>query len=80
MLNWDDYGKEDNTTPQSSPQIDNEVVKKTAEAVAEEKSVTQQAVKEETPQANTNIGEGSRSFANVRIGLWCFFFYSLLSH
>ena len=45
MLNWDDYGKEDNTTPQSSPQIDNEVVKKTAEAVAEEKSVTQQAVK-----------------------------------
>ena len=63
MLNWDDYGKEDNTTPQSSPQIDNEVVKKTAEAVAEEKSVTQQAVKEETPQTNTNIGEGSRAEA-----------------
>ncbi len=63
MLNWDDYGKEDNTTPQSSPQIDNEVVKKTAEAVAEEKSVTQQAVKEETAQANTNIGEGSRAEA-----------------
>jgi ribonucleoside-diphosphate reductase beta chain len=63
MLNWDDYGKEDNTTPQSSPQIDNEVVKKTAEAVAEEKSVTQQAVKEETPQANTNIGEGPRAEA-----------------
>ncbi len=63
MLNWDDYGKEDNTTPQSSPQIDNEVVKKTAEAVAEEKSVTQQAVKEETSQANTNIGEGSRAEA-----------------
>ena len=63
MLNWDDYGKEDNTTPQSSPQIDNEVVKKTAEAVAEEKSVTQQAVKEETPLANTNIGEGSRAEA-----------------
>lgn len=63
MLNWDDYGKEDNTTPQSSPQIDNEVVKKTAEAVAEEKSLTQQAVKEETPQTNTNIGEGSRAEA-----------------
>ena len=63
MLNWDDYGKEDNTTPQSSPQIDNEVVKKTAEAVAEEKSVTQQAVKEEIPQTNTNIGEGSRAEA-----------------
>ena len=63
MLNWDDYGKEDNTTPQSSPQIDNEVVKKTAEAVAEEKSVTQQAVKEEASQANTNIGEGSRAEA-----------------
>ena len=63
MLNWDDYGKEDNTTPQSSPQIDNEVVKKTAEAVAKERSVTQQAVKEETPQTNTNIGEGSRAEA-----------------
>ena len=63
MLNWDDYGKEDNTTPQSSPQIDNEVVKKTAEAVAEEKSVTQQAVKEETPQANANIAVGSRAEA-----------------
>jgi len=63
MLNWDDYGKEENTTPLSSSKTDNEVVKKTAEAVAEEKSVTQQAVKEETPQANTNIGEGSRAEA-----------------
>ena len=63
MLNWDDYGKEDNTTPQSSPQIDNEVVKKTAEALADEKSVTQQAVKEETPQTKSNIGEGSRAEA-----------------
>ena len=63
MLNWDDYGKEENTTPQSSPKTDNEVVKKTAEAVAEEKSVTQQVVKEESPQSNTNIGEGSRAEA-----------------
>ena len=63
MLNWDDYGKEENSTPQSSPQVNNEVVKQTAEAVAEEKPAVQQSVEPETPQTNVNIGEGSRAEA-----------------
>ena len=63
MLNWDDYGKEENSTPQSSPQVNNEVVKQTAEAVAEEKPAVQQKVEPETPQINVNIGEGSRAEA-----------------
>ena len=63
MLNWDDYGKEENSTPQSSPQVNNEVVKQTAEAVAEEKPAVQQKVEPETPQTNVNIGEGSRAEA-----------------
>ena len=63
MLNWDDYGKEENSTPQSSPQVNNEVVKQTAESVAEEKPAVQQTVEPETPQINVNIGEGSRAEA-----------------
>jgi len=63
MLNWDDYGKEENSTPQSSPQVNNEVIKQTAEAVAEEKPAVQQSVEPETPQTNVNIGEGSRAEA-----------------
>ncbi len=63
MLNWDDYGKEENSTPQSSPQVNNEVVKQTAEAVAEEKPAVQQTTEPEAPQTNVNIGEGSRAEA-----------------
>ena len=63
MLNWDDYGKEENSTPQSSPQVNNEVVKQTAQSVAEEKPAVQQTVEPETPQTNVNIGEGSRAEA-----------------
>ena len=63
MLNWDDYGKEENATPQSTPPVNNEIVKQTAEAVAEEKPAAQQAPETEAPQANTNIGEGSRAEA-----------------
>ncbi|MAX50092.1 MAG: ribonucleotide-diphosphate reductase subunit beta [Gammaproteobacteria bacterium] len=63
MLNWDDYGKEENATPQATPPVNNEVVKQTAEAVAEEKPAAQQAPETVAPQANTNIGEGSRAEA-----------------
>ena len=63
MLNWDDYGKEENSTPQSSPQVNNEVVKQTVESVSEEKPAVQQTVEPETPQTNVNIGEGSRAEA-----------------
>tara|TARA_B100000963_G_scaffold87441_1_gene75050 strand:- start:237 stop:1514 length:1278 start_codon:yes stop_codon:yes gene_type:complete len=63
MLNWDDYGKEENSNPLSTPQVNNEVVKQTAEAVVEEKKASQQTVESEAPIANTNIGEGSRAEA-----------------
>ena len=63
MLNWDEYGKEENVTPQSTPTVNNEVVKQAAEVVAEEKPAIQKIDKAEAPQANTNIGEGSRAEA-----------------
>ena len=63
MLNWDEYGKEENVTPQSTPSVNNEVVKQAAEVVAEEKPTIQKIDKAEAPQANTNIGEGSRAEA-----------------
>ena len=63
MLNWDEYGKEENTTPQSTPTVNNEVVKQAAEVVAEEKPTIQKTEKVEASQANTNIGEGSRAEA-----------------
>ena len=63
MLNWDEYGKEENVTPQSTPTVNNEVVKQAAEVVAEEKPTIQKIDEAEAPQANTNIGEGSRAEA-----------------
>ncbi len=63
MLNWDDYGKEENTTPQSTPSVNNEVVKQAAEAVVEEKPAAQQEAETLAPQTNTSIGEGSRAEA-----------------
>ncbi|MDC3113965.1 ribonucleotide-diphosphate reductase subunit beta [Gammaproteobacteria bacterium] len=63
MLNWDEYGKEENVTPQSTPTVNNEVVKQAAEVVAEEKPAIQKIDEAEAPQANTNIGEGSRAEA-----------------
>ena len=63
MLNWDEYGKEENVTPQSTPTVNNEVVKQAAEVVVEEKSTIQKIDEAEAPQANTNIGEGSRAEA-----------------
>ena len=53
MLNWDEYGKEENVTPQSTPTVNNEVVKQAAEVVAEEKPTIQKIDKAEAPQANT---------------------------
>ena len=63
LLNWDEYGKEENVTPQSTPTVNNEVVKQAAEVVAEEKPTIQKIDEAEAPQANTNIGEGSRAEA-----------------
>ena len=47
MLNWDEYGKEENVTPQSTPTVNNEVVKQAAEVVAEEKPTIQKIDKAE---------------------------------
>ncbi len=63
MLNWDDYGKEENATPQSTTPVNNEVVKQAAEAAVEEKPSAQQEAETVAPQTNTNIGEGSRAEA-----------------
>ena len=63
MLNWDDYGKEENATPQSTTPVNNEVVKQAAEAEVEEKPAAQQEAETVAPQTNTNIGEGSRAEA-----------------
>ena len=63
MLNWDDYGKEENATPQSTTPVNNEVVKQAAEVVVEEKPAAQQEAETVAPQTNTNIGEGSRAEA-----------------
>jgi len=63
MLNWDDYGKEENATPQSTTPVNNEVVKQAAEVVVEEKPAAQQEAETLAPQTNTNIGEGSRAEA-----------------
>jgi len=63
MLNWDDYGKEENATPQSTTPVNNEVVKQAAEAVVEEKPAAQQEAETLAPQTNTSIGEGSRAEA-----------------
>ena len=63
MLNWDEYGKEENTTPQSTPTVNNEVVKQVAVEVAKEKPTIQKTDEAEASQANTNIGEGTRAEA-----------------
>ena len=63
MLNWDDYGKEENATPQSTTPVNNEVVKQAAKAEVEEKPAAQQEAETVAPQTNTNIGEGSRAEA-----------------
>ena len=63
MLNWDDYGKEENASPQSTTPVNNEVVKQAAEAEVEEKPAAQQEAETVAPQTNTNIGEGSRAEA-----------------
>jgi len=63
MLNWDDYGKEENATPQSTTPVNNEVVKQAAEAAVEEKPAAQKEAETVAPQTNTNIGEGSRAEA-----------------
>ena len=62
MLNWDEYGKEENTTPPAAPEIKTEVV--TQEVAAEQSQPPQPAENAVSTESSTsNIGEGSRAEA-----------------
>ena len=62
MLNWDEYGKEENTTPPAAPEIKTQAV--TQEVVAEQSQPPQPAENAVSTESSTsNIGEGSRAEA-----------------
>ena len=62
MLNWDEYGKEENTTPPVAPEIKTEAV--TQEVAAQQSQPPQPAENAVSSESSTsNIGEGSRAEA-----------------
>ena len=62
MLNWDEYGKEENTTPPAAPEIKTQAV--TQEVAAEQSQPPQPAENAVSTESSTsNIGEGSRAEA-----------------
>ena len=62
MLNWDEYGKEENTTPPAAPEIKTQAV--TQEVAAEQSQSPQPAENAVSTESSTsNIGEGSRAEA-----------------
>jgi len=62
MLNWDEYGKEENTTPPAAPEIKTEAV--TQEVAAQQSQPPQPAENAVSSESSTsNIGEGSRAEA-----------------
>ena len=62
MLNWDEYGKEENTTPPAAPEIKTQAV--TQEVAAEQSQPPQPAENAVSSESSTsNIGEGSRAEA-----------------
>ena len=62
MLNWDEYGKEENTTPPAAPEIKTEAV--TQEVAAQQSQPPQPAENAVSTESSTsNIGEGSRAEA-----------------
>ena len=62
MLNWDEYGKEENTTPPAAPEIKTQAV--TQEVAAEKSQPPQPAENAVSTESSTsNIGEGSRAEA-----------------
>ncbi len=62
MLNWDEYGKEENKTPPAAPEIKTQAV---AQEVAAEQSQPPQPAENavSTESSTSNIGEGSRAEA-----------------
>ena len=62
MLNWDEYGKEENTTPPAAPENKTQAV--TQEVAAEQSQPPQPAENAVSTESSTsNIGEGSRAEA-----------------
>ena len=62
MLNWDEYGKEENPTPPVTAEVKTEPVLQSKELKSPKKDIDQQ--KERSTSAdNSNIGEGSRAAA-----------------
>ena len=62
MLNWDEYGKEENTTPPADPEIKTQAV--TQEVAVEQSQPPQPAENAVSTESSTsNIGEGSRAEA-----------------
>jgi len=62
MLNWDEYGKEENPTPPVTAEVKTEPVLQSKELQSPKKDTDQQ--KERSTSANnSNIGEGSRAAA-----------------
>ena len=62
MLNWDEYGKEENPTPPVTAEVKTETASQSEELQPPKKEVVQP---EERPTSveNSNIGEGSRAAA-----------------
>ena len=62
MLNWDEYGKEENTTPPAAPEIKTQAV--TQEVAAQQSQPPQPAENAVSTESSTSdIGEGSRAEA-----------------
>ena len=62
MLNWDEYGKEENATPPATPEIKTQAV--TQEVAAEQSQPPQPAENAVSTESSTSdIGEGSRAEA-----------------
>ena len=63
MLNWDEYGKEENTTPPAAPEIKTQAAE-TQEVAAEQSQPPQPAENAVSTESSTSdIGEGSRAEA-----------------
>ena len=62
MLNWDEYGKEENTTPPVTAEVKTEPASQSKELQSPKKDTDQQKERS-TSVDNSNIGEGSRAAA-----------------
>ena len=63
MLNWDEYGKEENPTPPVATEVKTEPASQSKELQQSPKKDTDQEKERSTSVDNSNIGEGSRAAA-----------------